>query len=329
MGIISPRLTQRIVMKFAINPLIGSTSQLQNIDEEEYQQIINARKRVFDILFFEEKFAYIIDNFYELENEAFKKTLPIRGSFESVSKIVDDTHIFNRRIMNLLTTSRSYLYQASSDLKYIVVGKDNLGQKFKEKSEQLREESFIYYFFWEFRNYVQHHSVPLMGNSRRINKIDQENLVTGIKRRVCEHTLEFTINVGELQADPEFFKYARKTNVSLEKKSHLEKLNNFPHKLNIRPLIREYISLLAEIHEEFRKQLALSFQQSETLLRNKIEYYCGNKKSESCFEILKQDEAGNVIERFDIFLRPIERRAKMVQEYSHLSAIIHQYVTSG
>lgn len=115
----------------------------------------------------------------------------------------------------------------------------------------------------------------------------------------------------------------------MEKKSHLEKLNNFPHKLNIRPLIREYISLLAEIHEEFRKQLALSFQQSETLLRNKIEYYCGNKKSESCFEILKQDEAGNVIERFDIFLRPIERRAKMVQEYSHLSAIIHQYVTSG
>ena len=51
-------------MKFAINPRIGSTSQLQNIDEEEYQQIINARKRVFDILFFEEKFAYVIDNFY-------------------------------------------------------------------------------------------------------------------------------------------------------------------------------------------------------------------------------------------------------------------------
>ena len=54
-------------MKFAINPLISSTSQLKNIDEDEYQQIINARKRVFDILFFEEKFAYVIDNFYELE----------------------------------------------------------------------------------------------------------------------------------------------------------------------------------------------------------------------------------------------------------------------
>ena len=316
-------------MKFAINPLIGSTSQLQNIDEDEYQKIINARKCVLDILFFEAKFAYIIDNFYELETEALKKTLPILGSFESVSQIVDDTHIFNRRIMNLLTTSRSYLDQASSDLKDIIVNNDNLGQKFNKKSEQLREESFIYYFFWEFRNYIQHHSVPLSGNSRIGNTIDQENIVTGIKRRVYERTLEFTINVKELQDDPEFFKYARKPKASSEKKSHLEKLNNFTDKLNIRPLIREYVSLLAEIHEEFRKQLALPFQQSETLLRDKIEYYCQNKNPESCFEICKKDEAGNLIERFDIFLRPIERREKMLQKYSKLDAIVHQYVTSG
>ena len=147
MGIISPILTQRIVMKFAINPRIGSTSQLQNIEEDEYQQIINARKRVFNILFFEEKFAYVIDNFYELENEALNKTLQKIDSFEHFSKIVDDTHIFNRRIMNLLTTSRSYLDQAPSDLTDISVEKDNLGQKFKEKSEQLREKCWEHVTF--------------------------------------------------------------------------------------------------------------------------------------------------------------------------------------
>ena len=108
----------------------------------------------------------------------------------------------------------------------------------------------------------------------------------------------------------------------------METLNNFPHKLNIRPLIREYISLLAEIHEEFRKQLALPFQQSETLLRDKIECYYQNNNLESCFEIFKKDEAGNVIERFDIFLRPIERREKLLQKYSNLAQIAEQYVIS-
>ena len=308
-------------MEFVIKPLTVSVSKSQKIDEDEYQKITAARKRVFDILFFEEKFAYVIDNYYELEIEALKKTVPIFGSQQYASTIVDDTHIFNRRIMNLLTTCRSYLDQASSDLKDIFVEESNLGKKFTEKSQQLRQESFIYYFFWEFRNYVQHHSVPLTGNRKTINKIDQEIISTGIKRTVCEHTREFTINIKELQADPKFFKNA--------KPSFKEKLQNYPDKLNIRPLIREYISVFAEINEEFRKQANIPFQQSASLLKQKIEHYCQDNSSQSCFEILKKDESGNLVERFDIFLRPIERREKIIQRYSNLTAISHQYVTSG
>ncbi len=85
------------------------------------------------------------------------------------------------------------------------------------------------------------------------------------------------------------------------------------------------ISLLAKIHEEFRKQLALPFQQSETLLRDKIECYCRDKNPKSCFEVLKKNESGNIIERFDIFLRPIGRREKLLQKYSNLAQIAKQY----
>ena len=61
--------------------------------------------------------------------------------------------------------------------------------------------------------------------------------------------MKFAINslIGSTKSRSRIFKYSRKTNPSLEKKSHLEKLNNFPHKLKIRPLIREYCCLFAQL----------------------------------------------------------------------------------
>ena len=309
-------------MKFIIKPLIGNTDNLQEIDEPEYQQIITHRERLFDILLFEEKFAYIINNFYELETEALKVTVPILSSYESVSTIVNDTHVFNRRIMNLLTTCRSYLDQIPSNLESISDIETNIKQQFEDKKKQYIKQSFTYYFFWQLRNYAQHRDIPLKGNKRKISKIDQKYLSTDIERRVVEHTLEFNIDVKELLIDPKFF-----GNVPCS--SFKQKLQESPKNLNIRPLIREYVSILAKIHEEFRQKLNIPFKQSENLIKEKIKYYCQQESSDSCFEILKKDEQGDIIERFDIFLRPVERRENMIRKYCHLDAIANQYVTSG
>lgn len=60
--------------------------------------------------------------------------------------------------------------------------------------------------------------------------------------KISEHEFEAVISVAELAANPEF-----------KPKKTLDEIKNGPEKLELKPMVREYVECLSTIHHEFRE----------------------------------------------------------------------------
>lgn len=67
----------------------------------------------------------------------------------------------NRRIMNLLSSIRSYLDHTETDLKRRFGETSDRYQRFKTLTARLYDAQFSYRFIYRFRNFVQHCGLPL------------------------------------------------------------------------------------------------------------------------------------------------------------------------
>jgi hypothetical protein len=141
-----------IVMTYIVRPLIPEFKDPQKIDEAEYKEIARARKLAWNILLVKELFSYIIRNFCELENkiekietEANSSCDELKDKFINHSFYLDNAHVFNLLVMNLLTTCRSYLelfnYQGKQNTNKEVFEQEN---DIRNILENLKKKHWIY-----------------------------------------------------------------------------------------------------------------------------------------------------------------------------------------
>ena len=134
------------------------------ITEEVYRSNADACRNLQYVLYLEEKFAFVVENFRELEIEALANTVqnctaPQRNWFDWVS----DIHLFNRRIVNLLTTSRLYLDQAPQHLSASFRKESEYETRFRTLTAGKYDSSFAYRLLEALRNHAQHAGLPLSG----------------------------------------------------------------------------------------------------------------------------------------------------------------------
>jgi hypothetical protein len=309
-------------MKYVIRPLLPEIKQEQQINEAEYQEITDARKLAWDILLVKEFFSYIIRNFYELENkiqtieteannnlDRFRETLR-NGSFSR-----ENTHILNLLVMNLLTTCRAYLdlfnYQNNQDKKReVFAGKDDIRKTLQRIKKEHHDQNIVCSFFWQLRNYAQHHSRPIKSSPTTINNQGKK--------------IGFAVDVNKiLKKSDETQKLKIYIETNLFKLNYSQQdLQEYPDKLNIRMLIKEYILLIQKINEKFNEKSDLKFQEAKNILNQKVIHYCDDNSSESGFEIFKLNEETQEVEgRFDVCLQLINDWEIIVKKYSHLDLI--------
>src|SRR5690606_6337752 len=95
-----------IMQEFCIfNP--KDYSNTISISEDEYTSLVNAKSKLQNFLYIEEKLNFVIENYLDLEKEILNITLnkmvrPINNIEWSAS--VEEIHQINRRIINFLTT---------------------------------------------------------------------------------------------------------------------------------------------------------------------------------------------------------------------------------
>jgi hypothetical protein len=172
-------------------PAIGSFPELE-ISFEEYKNIIKSRNNLFEILAIEEKFDFIVGNYYDLEKAILDETLKdYIYNTNGILPIYQTGREISRRILNYLSSAKLFLDQVGTNLSKI--GGYNLSE-LKDIVKKTRQTNMNFIILETLRNHMQHYGIPLTsgrGNSR----------ITGKKKNIFIHYNQLSINIDEFFKD--------------------------------------------------------------------------------------------------------------------------------
>src|SRR5690606_15360556 len=132
-----------------------------SLSADEYEVVLSARSNLMHALYIEEKLNYILDNFVEFERQLLHITIDeILFSRMSWSTIVDDIHVVNRRIVNLLAACRLYVDHVPHRLNPIDEKQSQQAEAFRTATREEHSERLGYRVLEALRNYVQHRGFP-------------------------------------------------------------------------------------------------------------------------------------------------------------------------
>jgi len=172
--------------------------------------------------------------YIELEEAAFHEGVRY-AVFEEVDRISFEQrrHNINRRILNLLASCRLYLDGLFQEASAIFGKESNLYKKLKTTAAQEYDGSLGYRTMEALRNHVQHFDLPILAT-----------------------TVEHRWEKPDTRISFLFVPWLTRNNVSGDstfKKSVLEELFANEDRVDVMPLVREYIEGLNRVQQQFRK----------------------------------------------------------------------------
>ena len=218
-----------------VRDVIGSP-QILEIPEDEYLEIVQAKRSLFSILQIEEKFDLFLANFADYESHLLDLTLR-RSLYDDFdwSGFHGDIHSINRRLVNLLSSGRLYVDHAQHDIGEIF-GKESPQEKeLKQTLKETYDDNLGYRVAEALRNYVQHRALPVHNLSFPYSQTDTD------PSRKIQASVVPAMNTARLQEDGKF------------KKAVLKELLPRGNELNITPFIRQYVAGLSDVHLRLRE----------------------------------------------------------------------------
>lgn len=219
--------------RYVIGTITLTSNTAIEISSEEYQRIIQAEERLLHYVDAEEKYDGFVENYRELEqfilDQAFHALF--ETTFDSVA-FQAPRNTTARKLSNFLSSVR--LYQDTIGRHAAAILEDESAKvQINAATSREYDSSLNYRILDALRNHAQHHALPIHGYSvsRSWNK----------DRSFSDHEFDPHVAILELASNPEF------------KKTTLAEIINGPEKLKLKPMIREYIESLSNIHSEFRK----------------------------------------------------------------------------
>ena len=293
--------------------VIGSSSFL-DISLQEYENIKIAKANLLEMLFIEEKFDVVIENYLEIELELLK--IPARYMvLRNVSYALhyDNKNIINRRLVNSLSSCRSYLDHTKHHLNNIF-GKDSQIVKEIEEFKNNQYDQYLGYRVMEaLRNYVQHRGFAIRSATTEMRSIELE---LGNKIRF---TLTPYIYPDDLGEDMDF------------KKPILEELRSLGKRIDAKLLLRDYIASLGRVHEKIRALLKEDIKNWTQTILNAINHFKNNYPNEPSIvglaAMIKNDDA-TYSQPVYLFKEFMEYRQQLEKKNSNLNTLGKRYVSS-
>ncbi|CAG0990224.1 hypothetical protein ANAEL_02253 [Anaerolineales bacterium] len=246
------------MMKYGISKLVMGFTGFIEINEAEYLRIKAARQNLFEILFVEEKFDLVAENFYEYETEllAIASRMMIFSNDDHIS-MSRERNLISRRIVDLLSAGRMYIDQSIQHVEKIYEKNSTTLELVKKEISSQYDKSLGYRVMEALRNYVQHRGFPIHSIKFSHKRVDVEADYQLLHRAIP------LIGVLELAEDGNF------------KKSVLKELKEIQHKdwIDARPLIREYAEGICNIHERIREIVRADLPAWEKSLDDTIEKF--------------------------------------------------------
>jgi len=297
------------LMDYYLTGYFYSPEQTIRLSEEEYQTLHSAKRNLLTALGIEEKLEIVLENYLEFESDL--NDLALRSSMFSkpASSRFPDIHRINRRIMNVLSACKTYLDQLHHEISTIY-GKESTQFNFVNSLCKREYDSHLGYRTLEaLRNYTQHRDLPVdaIQYSSSANGEGPQRL---IKTSCTVHTM-----LTSLAEDAEF------------KPTVLKELQQFGDKVDLKPMIREYITCIWRIHSEVRGYIAGDVGQWDAHVESAIERFRKKFPQETAIAVAKVED-NNPTECVYLSNDFSKRRKELQSKNHHIGDLRKRYITS-
>jgi hypothetical protein len=226
------------------------------ISREKFEDIKQCTATLSAALAVEEKYELITCNYVEYEQDLLNCALAhqLRFSADYID-MFDEITKFNRRITNILTSTRMYMDHMPRHLRKCLPAEDKAELELFLKGLTHREYDayFEYAFLEALRNHLQHAGLCVSQVT-----LDNRNYPVDDGGRLWENrTLVFT-DKKLLEGNPEFKKFV---------------LNKMPDKVELTTAIRVYIGCISRIHDKIRNRIQTSVDAARASLEETLKNY--------------------------------------------------------
>ncbi|MFK0090188.1 hypothetical protein ACIQUS_23195 [Pseudomonas sp. NPDC090755] len=232
------------------------------ISKDEFENIKRCRATLSAALAVEEKYELITCNYVEYEQDLLNCALAHQVRFsDDYIDMFDEITRFNRRITNILTSTRMYMDHMPRHLKQCLPAEDkvDLESFLKGLTSGEYDANFEYAFLEALRNHLQHAGLCVSQVT-----LDNKNYPAEDGGRLWENrTLVFT-DKKLLSGNPDFKKYV---------------LNNMPEKVELTTAIRVYIGCISRIHDKIRDKIQVSVEAARASLEETLKNYNDHRES--------------------------------------------------
>jgi len=301
------------IMKYTVRVWAMGPYPEVDIDKEKFDELKKARNCLSGALAIEEKYELLLSNYVDLEKECLDASTDymVRNT-AGYGGFFDIRLAFNRRIVNLLTSTKLYIDQIQQHVKACVCNENDIENKIKSFFSTEYDNNFEYRFMEALRNYVQHRGLAVHSTTTGGKLMSHE------EREGIEFKTSLFTHKSEVEGDKAF-----KKQVS----------NEMPEKVNLIYAARVYVGSISKAHCEIRGLLKSESEKSRNIILNTIKGYekINNGKSIGLSAIcsIPKEPIDETVERIPLLLDWDDIRINLIKKNTKMDNLGKRYVSGA
>jgi hypothetical protein len=228
------------------------------LDNDDHKRLLRAKTALRFGVGFEQRFDILLENYATLER--YILDLALRNAVfigDSTSRLGEAKHTVNRHLNNLLSSAKLYIDQTAHAISDQFGNASSQYRRFIDSTREEYDNSLAYRALEALRGYAQHRGLPT--HSVSFSSRRDETDPARIKNR---HIVTFGLVPETIREDGRF-----KSSVLQELDSIVDK----DGKIEIMPLIREYVSGIARVHKSTRMAISAELDMADSFVASLFE----------------------------------------------------------
>ena len=243
-------------MEYGLTKKVLGPRSFVPITKDDYASISQSHSGALELLFLEEKYDLIVENYFEFETsllEIVSRSM-IRAD-QSYQTFHLEYGLVNRRIANLLMSTKVYVDHAKQHVNRILENNDGAECDAASILSKQYDARFGYRCMEALRNHVQHRGFPA-------------HLIRWERKWIEREGDKLMLNAISPFVQPE-----RLREDGVFKKKVLREMEEIGENIDLKAIIRDYIEGLSIAHSEIRKCLCRCANDWDNILEKAIQRY--------------------------------------------------------
>lgn len=296
------------VKKMTVEPSVAI-----KITKSDFDKLKLSRKALVSAKAIEEKYDLLVANFLELEKEILtqlaEQMILNQDSYQDSYELQS---ILDRRVVNLLTSTKLYYDQIEKHVRACMNGNSDYGKQAKSYFSAQYDSYFEYRFMEALRNHVQHYGLAVHSISLPIKWVGANE-----ERQLINQMKIYATKV-ELSQDGDFKKAV---------------FNEMSEKVELIKAIRTYVGCLSSVHQSIRALIHVNVSLSRANIEDVIHKYkevnSGNAIGLFAYTVDVDDPSDEPVEKFPLLLDWDNVRLSLVNKNRAFPSIDRWHVSGS